>query len=571
MFSAAELIEVLQQRHRRRFPLHADRPFGGFPPTWRAWFLSMGASSGAVLGAPAADYVAVFAARPPRPVPKASPPLDRWRAYARLARQQWDPAPRDQRGVRRFAATTSGLLHLVFAVLLLWLGLVPIGDAPPEAQRDGEATLVEYIGVGTPVETGGEPAPGELDAPPAAAAASAAAVADSAPPATAAEAAPMPPATSAAEEAPAPPTEAAAPQPLVVTETPKPDIDFALPPPVQRDPTLPRLQVRVPELAPQAAEIETFEERTQIQAIDRPTPRVAAPRVPTLRTEVAEVEAQQLPTEVAVREAPPVAARVPQLRVPELRTQPGEVQLRPQPSPAPAAGTGTAPPAATAAAPAAARTPGNAPGTGRSTSPSTAPAPGGRPQANGSGRPAAAATSGAGPSPSPRPGAAPSPVRGDDWGASNRNVPGNSTAGRGPGLFNNDGSIRLPGDGGRVGGGLPPGTVIEDFEKIDRMGTWLKRPPLDYTPTRFDRFWIPHENLLEEWVRRGIKNVAIPLPGTSKRIMCTVSLLQAGGGCTIDDPNLQDQEAIARPPPDVPFKPELQQDQDSLRRPPPPP
>ena len=158
-------------------------------------------------------------------------------------------------------------------------------------------------------------------------------------------------------------------------------------------------------------------------------------------------------------------------------------------------------------------------------------------------------------------------MRSDDWGDSNRNVPGNSTtAGRGPGLFNSDGGIRLPGDGGRVGGGLPPGTIIEDFQKIDRMGTWLKRPPLDYTPTRFDKFWVPNRTLLEAWVSRGIKKVAIPIPGTTKRIECTVSLLQGGGGCTIYDPNLQDQEAIARPPPDVPFKPELQEDKDSLKK-----
>ena len=112
---------------------------------------------------------------------------------------------------------------------------------------------------------------------------------------------------------------------------------------------------------------------------------------------------------------------------------------------------------------------------------------------------------------------------------------------------------------------MPPGTIIEDFEKIDRMGTWLKRPPLDYTPTRFDRFWVPHEDLLQEWVRRGVKEVLIPIPGTTKKIRCMVSLLQAAGGCTITDPNLQDQEAVARPPPDVPFKPDLQEDKDSLK------
>jgi hypothetical protein len=49
-----------------------------------------------------------------------------------------------------------------------------------------------------------------------------------------------------------------------------------------------------------------------------------------------------------------------------------------------------------------------------------------------------------------------------------------------------------------------------------------------------------------------------------------VSILQLGGGCYVTDPNLTDQEATARPPPDIPWKPELQEDQDSLEKPPQP-
>jgi hypothetical protein len=567
VFSAADLIDALQQRFRRRFPLHADRPFGAFPPTWRAWFLSIHERIGAVVGAPVEDFIAVFAARPLRQPPKATPPLGRWQGLIRIWRQQWDPVPRDQRGTRRFAAVFSAILHLVFAVLLLLVGLVPIGDAPPEARPEGEALLAEYIGIGTPEDTGGAPAEGAAEA-------VAAAVAQASPAASAdgrdaAAVAPQPAAAAAASEqppAPAEPAEAAAPQPLVVTQTPTPDIDFTLPAPVPRDASVPEFQLKVPEIAAQPTDIQTFEPRTQVRTVEAQVPQVRAPTVPTLRTEVTEVEVQRTPANIAAREAPTLPSRVPQVRVPELRTAPGEVALRPRPAPA-ATGTGSAPVATPVQGP----TPGPAPGTattpGRSAAGTTTPRPGGQPQASGSGRPAATAPSGVGPSPSPRPGGTPSQVRGDDWGTSNRTVPGSSTAGRNPGLFNNDGSVRLPGDGGQVGGGLPPGTVIEDFEKIDRMGTWLKRPPLDYTPSRFDRFWVPNENLLEEWVRRGIRNVAIPIPGTSKRIQCTISLLQAGGGCTISDPNLQDQEAIARPPPDVPFKPELQEDKDSLARP----
>jgi len=120
-------------------------------------------------------------------------------------------------------------------------------------------------------------------------------------------------------------------------------------------------------------------------------------------------------------------------------------------------------------------------------------------------------------------------------------------------------------------GGQPPGNVEERIPNLDRAGTWLRRPPIDYTPTRFDKFWTPNETLLEEWVRRNIRSVSIPIPGTKKKLNCVVSLLQLGGGCSLEDPDLQDQPPGARPPPDIPFKPELQEDQDSLAQPPPAP
>ena len=165
MFTAGELIEILQARHRRRFPLHADRPFGAFPPTWRAWFLSMEERLGIVTGAPVADYLDIFMLRAERAPPKAAAELSRWRAYASLARQQWEPAPRDQRWMRGTATVFSGLLHVVFMVLLMWLGFVAIGDAPPDASQAGETVLIEYIGTGTPAEQGGAAAPGDVEAP----------------------------------------------------------------------------------------------------------------------------------------------------------------------------------------------------------------------------------------------------------------------------------------------------------------------------------------------------------------------------------------------------------------------
>jgi hypothetical protein len=557
VFSDAELIEILHARNGRRRPLHADRPFGTFPPTWRAWFLAMNERPGAVKGAPLADFLNVLLARVPGNPPGASVELGRWKAFASLARQQWGPAPHDQRGIRRIAAVSSGVLHLVFALLLLWVGYVAIGDAPPEAREAGESLLAEYIGTGTPVENGAAAAPGETDAPAAASAAE--------PTQTAAGSSPPTASASAQEEEssndqPPQPAQAVSAQALVVTETTRPDIDFTLPAPVPRDLSLPQLQMTPQELTTEIVKVETFEPRSSVRVLERPVPQSPTPVVPTLRTDIAEIEVRQPLPDIQVRALPQPTATTPQLREPPLRATPSEIQVRARPAPT-VAPTASSTPASSAPASSATavRTP--------SAATANVPAPGGRPQAQGSGRPATSlAPSGVGPTPSQRPGAAASPARSDDWGDSNRNTPGSATAGRNPGLFNSDGSVRLPGDGGRAGGGLPPGTIIEDFEKIDRMGTWLKRPPFDYTPTRFDRFWAPNRSLLEEWVSRGIKKVAIPIPGTTKRIECTVSLLQAGGGCSIYDPNLQDQEAIARPPPDVPFKPELQEDKGSLKR-----
>jgi len=154
----------------------------------------------------------------------------------------------------------------------------------------------------------------------------------------------------------------------------------------------------------------------------------------------------------------------------------------------------------------------------------------------------------------------PGTTRRDTW-----DTPARSSE-SGSGLLDAQGRPRLAGSGG-AGGGLPPGTLVEDYANIDRMGTWLKRPVPGYQPSPLDQLWVPHEDILQEWVRRSIKNIWIPIPGTGKAIRCTVVLLMLGGGCGITDPNLLDVEAEARPPPDIPFKPELHEDQRSLGQP----
>jgi hypothetical protein len=443
----------------------------------------------------------------------------------------------------------SLLLHVLFSVMLVWLMHARfLAIAPSDAPRGADVVQVEFIGEGTPGDAGGGPARGDT-AEPAVSSAAAASQATDAP-------APRPvpelpePAVAVQEVTPPQPPAPPAAQPLQVTETAAPDSRFVLPPP--RQVAVPEAVVAVPEVSLRRREIEVVE----------------APALPPLerrlpQRDVAVPDLRQQPVDVVVREIPAPLPRVqvrpvpqPRIATPELSAQAPAVATREIPSPAPAQ------PAAATRSGTQAGTPSAATGSAATPSPTTS---GGTPASSGGARPAASST-GAGVAATPSAGATPSPQRADDWGDSTRNRPGGQAGGGTPGLFNPDGSPRLAAGDGRVGGGLPPGTITEDFEKIDRMGTWLKRPPIGYEPTAFDRFWIPHENLLEEWVRRSIKEVLIPIPGTSKTIKCAVALLALGGACAISDPNMLDVEAEAREPPDVPFKPELQEDQDALMR-----
>ncbi|MGI8560886.1 MAG: hypothetical protein ACR2J7_05510 [Luteimonas sp.] len=547
MFSSSELIEALRRSRRRS--LRPERPAGEFPEGWSAWFAAMRVKAGAVKGAAAGSILAVLLAREPRLPPGALADVGRWRAFASLWRQEWHPASRDERGVRVFATVASLLLHIVFSVVLVWLMYARfMAFAPSEAPRGEDVVQVEFIGEGTPEDEGGGPAQGET--PQQVASSAAAPIQATTQPVTQ----PVPelpePSMALQEETPPQPPAPPAAQPLQVTETPVPDSRFVLPPP--RQVVLPDPVVAVPEVSARPREIEVVETPT-LPPLERRLPQ----------REVAVPELRQQPVDVVVREIPAPLPQVrmgevtqPRIPAPELSAQAPPLATREIPSPAaarpsPSTGEGTQ-----------ARTPSASTGSATTPSPS---APGGPPESAGGARPAATAA-GSGLATTPRAGATPNPRRADDWGDSSRNRPGGQAGGGTPGLFNPDGSPRLAGGDGRVGGGLPPGTITEDFEKIDRMGTWLKRPPIGYEPTSLDRFWIPHENLLEEWVRRNIREVLVPIPGTSKKIRCVVSLLQLGGGCGITDPNLVDIEADARKPPDVPFKPELQEDQDTLRR-----
>jgi hypothetical protein len=575
VFTSADLIEALRRRARRS--LRPEQPAGEFPPGWQGWLDALSARLG-VVSADAADaFIALLLEREPALPPRRLAELTRWQGFTTLWRQEWKPAPPEERGVRVAAVAITLVVHLLLAFLLLWAALVRL---PPPGPAGEDVIQVEFIGEGTPAETGGA-APG-ASAPVAEAGKAAAtpqpaqqrpSVATTAPPAAMPETS-APPAQSPAPSTPAPPetvsVQQPAPeaqpspspqQPLQVTEVATPDTAFTLPPPTPRAVEVPRLEAR--ELQAEVREIQMVERVEKPVATLRPqlaTGRLAAPSLtPDVAPVLPEVQARSVDT--------------PSMRAPELQAPSREVTLRETaaPAPAPAAAAATSParrPATASAAasssaehtqPAAAAAP--QPGPGKA----SAAAPTANPSARSGTTPGAAAPSGAGPS-STRPGAWPTPTRGDDWDAAARNRPGGQ-AGQPGGLFNADGSPRLPPGPATPGGGLPPGTVTQDIPNLDRAGTWLKRPPVGYTPSRWDRFWVPNETLLEEWVRRNIRSVEIPIPGSTKKLHCVVSLLQLGGGCGISDPNLQDQEVEARPPPDVPFKPGLQEDQDALRKP----
>lgn len=552
MFSSTELIEALRRRTRRS--LRPLPPAGEFPPGWQAWFQSMAASIGKVTGALPEAFTSVFIARTPV-FPGLAPQLSRWQAFASLWRQGWRSPHddgRDERGTRIFAMASSLLFHVLALVVMIWLMYARFVSIPEQERRGEQVVEVEFIGDGS-VDAGGA-APAALPVPEPEPAEAAASATTGQPPVAAA---PIAAATQPQEPVTEPtPTPAVPPPTLVVTEVAEPDSEFTLqvpevalptPRPVTPAPAAPTTELAVVDVPLMRQPSQPLPQR----AIDVPVlrPRDVAP---------AEREVPAPLPEVAVRPVAPPGVAAPTLRTQAREAAARDIALRPARPPA------AVPSAAPAATPSPAARPAN-PGETATRSPATA-----GPQASAGASRTPVASSGTGARAVATPGGLPSTRKSDDWGDSNRQRPGGQPGGS-AGLFNADGSPKLASGTGRAGGGLPPGTITEDYEKIDRMGTWLKRPPVDYQPSAFDRFWVPSETLLQEWVRRSIKEVLIPLPGTSKSIKCTVALLMLGGGCGISDPNMQDIEATARKPPDIPFKRELHEDQSSLAQPEPEP
>jgi hypothetical protein len=546
MLSAAELIDALQRRMLLVDP-HRRRPPGEFPPGWQGWFAAMPAGAGAVTGAPAQTLVDIFLQRELAGPPRRTSLLTRWQAFATLWRQQWLPPEREDRKLRWFAGGVSALWHLLFGALLVWLMYLQyLAVRPPP--RGEDVVQVEFIGVGTPAEVGGGTA-AAVSEEPAAPAEAATEPATAERPAAAGPASPIPtleaPLPEVAQrdvpepQLPVPSIQ----QPVTVSEpTPSETTVFVLPPttakiaatpaatPVLVAPTKPIRAVDVPEpVQPLSRAVPNRE------LVPRPTePRVSEVATREVPAPLTRAPLPQLPTRAIT--PPQLQAATPQVRTVDIPAPAGPAVAPATPSSTPSSSTARTTSAASSTAPSAARLSAVAP-------------------------PAAA---GSGPKPTAAAGGWPTPSGANDRGASTRSRPGGQQ-GVPAGVYNSDGSVRLAEPPGSAAPGLPPGMVDDRITNLDRAGTWLKRKPNDYEPTTFDQYWRPNETLLAEWVRKSITTVRIPIPGTNKHIVCKTVLLALGGGCGISDSNLNEQPARARPPPDIPFKPELQEDNGSIK------
>lgn len=562
MTTAQDLIAALEQRRLSKRG-QADGP-GEMPAGWQRWFDAQPQADAGAARAQIEAWVAPLAQRLSYAAQGHAAKLGL--PFFHLQRVARPHDPRDERALRIGVGAADILLHLLLAAMLLWLMYLHLAEMARQDDDPGQVVQVHFIGRGN-AETGGGALAGQgaQSAPSAASPAARpaptpvvgampeAAAATAAPPALEQMAVPLPQAIDASRPVPslepAPPTPPEARQVLQVSEVPQPQPDgFKLPPPRERSVVLPQVPLLETRPRAQVESLPVFE--TPAPRVLQPVQRQAQLRAPELKEQVREIEVfRPDPRLQTPQRAAPVADAPAQLRVLQPIERVRELPLKPD------AGSATA----------AARDRGNAVVGGSAHAASTAAGQaqagsgqGARPAAAG-GRGVAAVGTGAGPGLKPAPGGWPGAAKNDDWGASQRNVAGTG-AGKGrdgdgkSGLFNADGSARLPDE-----------WLDQDGVDLDRAGTWLKRPGLEYRGTRFDKYWIPQGTLLQEWVRRGIKELSIPIPGTSLKLKCVVSLLQFGGGCMPVNPDVNEQSSTGRAAPAVPFKPELQEDNGSVR------
>lgn len=533
MATREELLALLSSR-RRSLSIRPAVP--GPTPTWRQW-LDDDTRLKAARGPARLELIAAAAQRPLRPLPAAHVPQGRWARFRGLFRQGWGREREEVPALRYGAFAASVLFNAFFAAMLLWLMYLRFMAVQAPAE---ETVRIRITGFGTPSEAGGgeQAAQGDIQAQ----AGAAPTRTESANRAAAASVPPSPASAQAQAAAAEQAAEAAAEQPLQVTESAAEPEGFHLPP-AREVAIQPR---ELPPLQPRAMPSE--------QDIPQPLPQVRSLPLPTRS------QAVRVPDiSVQPRELPSTPEPAPQVRIREIAVRPPGAQVR-------IAETSTrALPAAPAAPASGAEAPSSAAGAGRS---AATPKPGLPGAASGqSPKPGQqAAGSGVGQAPRTADGGWSSPRRADDWGLGDRNRAGAASGGDrgnprgegGSGLFDAEGRPRLADD-----------SFKSRFPDPYKEGSWLKRPSLGYRGTIFDGIWRPPETLLQEWVRKGVKSVRIPIPGTNMELECVISVLQAVGGClpVAGKNGVHDQPARARAAPDIPFKRELFENQNDLSAP----
>jgi hypothetical protein len=112
-------------------------------------------------------------------------------------------------------------------------------------------------------------------------------------------------------------------------------------------------------------------------------------------------------------------------------------------------------------------------------------------------------------------------------------------------LYRADGSLDLPDE---VSSQMGSSTATDrefgyELPGVAEAGEFMKRrPALVYEATRFDKDWRPEKDVLTDLLERAVEastaSVEIPIPGSpGSKLVCTVAVLAAGGGCRIRNNN----------------------------------
>lgn len=529
MFGPDDLAAALRNRRRS---LRSIRPQSEstFITSWRAWLHAEPTKAASPAYTEATVRDVLVARAPPKRPALSRKQLTRWQSFRSLFRQSWGGEDDGNRRLRIGSAVASLLINLFFAAMLLWLMYLRFMARPtPEEEL---AMQVQLIGQGAPEEEGGGtplPQPEITTARPMQRQAES----------TTATAPTAAPESTAIEQVK---TQSQA-ESVATMPMQSPQVPVHAAPTEPMPPATPILVAKPTEAVPK------FTQPPQ-QMPTLPTPVVVQPL---------ELHAQALPT-------PPQPEQVEQASLSNMSTHAvavptlaaksiGKIDLPPAPA---ASGASSA---ASSSAQATAATGSNSPlrGTSATTgAPSTTAGAGTGVQPTGRGVGAGTQAKTGGP---------PTPLKGDDWGAASRNV-----AGQPHGAIN----------GGRTGGANAnsydtSGTAkygadqfVARVKDPYKEGSWVKRQVRKDDPTMFEPYWVPQETLLEEWVRKGIKEIEIPLDGSGKRVIkCKISILQLGGGCGIAGGinGVKDNPAQARKPPAVPFKSKYFDDPSALGAP----